>query len=292
MKYSDGPAKMPIRMKVFLPTSLEDALGILRASPGAHVLAGGTDFMVEMNYGHRRPERILSLRFVDELRAWSREGATLVLGAGVRFADILSSEIATLSPALAQAARTVGSPQIRNTGTIGGNIATASPAGDTLPVLWALEAMVNIRSEKGERRIAIRDLVTGVKRNELAKDELITSISIPVADGPQEFLKVGRRNAMVIAAASLAFACNRSERRIACALGAVGPTIIRCTDAERFVGERVDWERLMVPSERDRVKFGELCSEATLAVDDHRSTARYRRHAISVMACRAVARMS
>ena len=277
-------------MKVSLPNSLEEALDTLRAEPGTHVLAGGTDFMVELNYGQLRPEKILSLRFVDELRAWRREGSTLVLGAGVRFSDILNSEISALSPALAQAARTVGSPQIRNTGTIGGNIATASPAGDLLPVLYALDAVAYLRSADHARRVAVSDLVTGVKRNGIADDELVTSISIPVADGPQEFLKVGKRNAMVIAAASLAFVCNRRERRIGCALGAVGPTVVRCIDAERFVEGKINWERLSVRDERDRSRFGELCSEAASPIDDHRSSARYRRHAISVMARRAVAR--
>ena len=192
-------------MKVLLPTSLDEALGALHSDPGMHVLAGGTDFMVEVNYNQRRPRAILSLRFVDELRAWHRDDGMLVLGAGVRFTDIMETEIAKLAPALAQAARTVGSPQIRNTGTIGGNVATASPAGDSLPVLSVLDAVVNLKSASRERSVSISDFVTGVKSTRLAPDELITSISIPVADGPQEFLKVGKRNAMVIAVAKPGF---------------------------------------------------------------------------------------
>ena len=173
----------------------------------------------------------------------------LVLGAGVSFTDIMETEIAMLAPALAQAARTVGSPQIRNTGTIGGNVATASPAGDTLPVLSALDAVVNLKSVRRARSFPISEFVTGVKKTRLARDELITSISIPVSDGPQEFLKVGKRNAMVIAVANLAFVCNPERRHVACALGAVGPKIIRCTDAENFIRERIDWRRRRV---RDR----------------------------------------
>ncbi len=277
-------------MKVLLPTSLDEALGALHSDPGMHVLAGGTDFMVEVNYNQRRPRAILSLRFVDELRAWHRDDGMLVLGAGVRFTDIMETEIAKMAPALAQAARTVGSPQIRNTGTIGGNVATASPAGDSLPVLSVLDAVVNLKSASRARSVSISDFVTGVKKTWLAPDELITSISIPVADGPQEFLKVGKRNAMVIAVANLAFACSPERRHVACALGAVGPTIIRCTDAEGFIRERIDWSRRRVRNREDLVRFGEMCSAAAMPIDDHRSTSRYRRHAISVMAQRASAR--
>ena len=277
-------------MIVSLPTSLNEALGVHFLEPDMHVLAGGTDFMVEMNYNQRRPDAILSLRHVDELREWHRKDGMLVLGAGVRFSDIMETEIAMLAPALAQAARTVGSPQIRNTGTIGGNIATASPAGDTLPVLSALDAVVNLKSVHRARSFPISEFITGVKKTRLARDELITSISIPVADGPQEFLKVGRRNAMVIAVANLAFVCNPERRHVACALGAVGPKVIRCTDAENFIRERIDWRRRRVRDREDLVRFGDMCSAAAMPIDDHRSTSRYRRHAISVMAQRAAAR--
>ncbi len=277
-------------MKISLPTSLDEALGALHVEPGMHVLAGGTDFMVEMNYNQRRPGAILSLRHVDELRAWHKDDGTLVLGAGVRFTDIMETEIAMLAPALAQAARTVGSPQIRNTGTIGGNVATASPAGDSLPVLSVLDAAVNLKSARRARSVSISEFVTGVKSTRLAPDELITSISIPVADGPQEFLKVGKRNAMVIAVANLAFVCNPERRHVACALGAVGPTVIRCTEAESFIRERIDWRHRKVRDRGDLVRFGDMCSAAAMPIDDHRSTSRYRRHAISVMAQRAAAR--
>ena len=216
--------------------------------------------MVGVNYNQRRPEAVLSLRFVDELREWNRDDGMLVLAAGVRFSDIEETEIAMLAPALAQPARTIGSPQFRNTETIGGNTATAPPAGNTLPFLSALDAMVNLNGVHWARSVPISEFVAGVKKTRLARDELIMSISNPVADGPQEFLKVGKRKAMVIAVANLAFVCNPERRHVACAFGAVGPTVTRCTDAENFIRERIDWRRRRVRDRVDLIRFGEMCS--------------------------------
>ena len=165
-------------MIVSLPTSLNEALGVLFLEPDMHVLAGGTDFMVEVNYNQQRPEAILSLRFVDELREWHRDDGMLVLGAGVRFSDIMETETAILALALAQPARTVGSPQFRNTGTICGNVATAPPAGNTLPVLSAPDAIVNLNGVRRARSVSISEFVTGVKKTRLALDELIRRSAI------------------------------------------------------------------------------------------------------------------
>lgn len=275
---------------VSLPTTLEQALQTLNHNPQAQVLAGGTDFMVEMNYRHRRPAAVVGLRAVEELRGWRREDNSLVLGAGLRHADMLQPELASLAPALAQAARTVGSPQIRNSGTLGGNIATASPAGDLLPVLSALDAMVTVASVRGSRSVPICELVTGVKRTSLETDELILSVTVPVAAGPQEFLKVGKRNAMVIAVANLALVADLSARRVACALGAVGPTVLRCPEAEAMLCERIDWERGCIDDPGVFDQFATQCAEVARPIDDHRATAAYRRHVISVLARRALAR--
>ena len=277
-------------MNISQPSCLQEALRALKTAPGTGILAGGTDFMVEVNYGHRRPDSVLSLRFIDELRHWHRADSTLVLGSGLRFADIVSSEIADLAPALAQAARTIGSPQIRNAGTIGGNIATASPAGDAIPVLAALDAVVNIKSIDRERSIAISEFITGVKQTTLADDELVVSVSIPVAAGPQEFLKIGKRNAMVIAVSNLALVTDRNRQKVGCALGAVGPTIIRCKAAEQFIEKRIDWDGGTSLDASDCVRFGELCAQAAQPIDDHRSTASYRVRSVSIMAQRAINR--
>ena len=150
--------------------------------------------------------------------------------------------------------------------------------------------MLNLKSVRRARSFPFSEFVTGVKKTRLARDELITSISIPVANGPQEFLKVGKRNAMVIAVANLAFVCNPERRHVACALGAVGQRSSGCTDAENYIRERIDWRRRRVRNREELVRFGDLCSSAAMPIDDHRSTSRYRRHAISVMAQRAAAR--
>ena len=273
-----------------MPATIRQAVEMLHQAPGSDILAGGTDYMVAVNYGHCSPHSVISLRAVDELRGWRRNGDFLVLGAGLRFADMLKPEFAKLSPALAQAARTVGSPQIRNTGTLGGNIATASPAGDSLPVLAALDAVVEVASVAGRRSLPISQFITGVKRTALAEDEIIVNVTVPAAAGAQEFLKVGRRNAMVIALASLALIVDDKAKRVACALGSVGPTVIRCSEAEEMVSQKIDWDRMRIDDPRIVDEFAALCAFAARPIDDHRSTADYRRHAVSVLARRALAR--
>lgn len=277
-------------MTVAVPKSLGEALGLLAEDPQAHVLAGGTDFMVEVNYGHRQPDTVVSLRRVDELRGWRREGDTLVLGAGLRYVEMMASDLAGLAPALAQAARTVGSPQIRNTGTLGGNVATASPAGDTLPVLAALDAVVTVASTDGERSVPLDELIVGVKRTTMEPHELITAVRIPVAAGPQEFLKIGTRNAMVISVASVALVVDLNRHTVACALGSVATTPRRCTEAEAMVIDEIDWELGRIDDPRVYETFGSMCAAAASPIDDHRSTADYRRHGVGVMARRALMR--
>ena len=277
-------------MTVVVPKSLGEALGLLAEDPQVHVLAGGTDFMVEVNYGHRQPRTVVSLRTVDELRGWRREDDMLVLGAGLRYVEMMASDLAELAPALAQAARTVGSPQIRNTGTLGGNVATASPAGDTLPVLAALDAVVTVASNDGERSVPLDELIVGVKQTTMEPHELITAVRIPVAAGPQEFLKIGTRNAMVISVASVALVVDLNRRSVACALGSVATTPRRCTEAEAMVINEIDWNVGRVDDPRVYETFGTMCAAAASPIDDHRSTADYRRHGIGVMARRALMR--
>jgi CO/xanthine dehydrogenase FAD-binding subunit len=275
-------------MTVVLPTSIEEAVGAL-ADPESQLLAGGTDFMVEVNAGHRRPQTVIALDRIVELKSWVRDGDIVRVGAGVTYTQMLQPELARLVPALAQAARTVGSPQIRNAGTIGGNLGTASPAGDTLPVLAALEAVVEVQGPAGRRRVALRDFVIGPKRNSLAAGELVVAVDLPVLRGHQEFRKVGVRNAMVIAVASMAFAVDEDGRTVRCALGAVGPVPLRAADAESWLAARIDWERHTVHDPADLERFGELVAQASRAIDDHRGTATYRTHAVGVLARRAAA---
>jgi CO/xanthine dehydrogenase FAD-binding subunit len=274
-------------MTVTAPSALRDALAALADEPDSLVLAGGTDLMVQINEGHRSvgSAPVLAVAGVPELREIRRDGDELVVGAGVTYSELMAEPVATLAPALAQAARTVGSPQIRNAGTIGGNLATASPAGDTLPVLVALDAQVEVASATARRTLAVGGFLTGPKATALAPGELIVSVRIPVARGPQEYLKVGVRNAMVIAVASLALVVDRDAGTVGVGLGSVGPTPLPAPDACAWLETRDDWRDDTVARE-----FASLVSAAARPIDDHRGRASYRRHAIEVMARRALRR--
>jgi CO/xanthine dehydrogenase FAD-binding subunit len=276
-----------IDMSVFVPSTLDEALRALADTPDATVLAGGTDLMVEFNDGHRRPEVIVAVNRVAELRTWRHDGTTLRLGSGITYAEIEREPIATWAPALAQAARTVGSPQIRHAATIGGNVGTCSPAGDGLPVLAALDAIVELTSLSGVREVPFAEFMVGPKRTARRPGELITAVTVPVADGYQGYSKVGVRNAMVIATASVALAVQNG--RVAIALGSVGPTILRCPEAESLATANADIEAGHLSAEVV-VECGELVRAASRPIDDHRSSAAYRRHAVGVLAGRQLRR--
>ncbi|HEY8526447.1 MAG TPA: FAD binding domain-containing protein [Acidimicrobiales bacterium] len=278
-------------MTTVLPRTLPEALSALADEPGLTVLGGGTDLMVDLNYGRRRPAGVLALRRVAELRRWWVEGDEVVLGAGTTYTDLLDPELARLVPGLAAAARTVGSPQVRNAGTIGGNLGTASPAGDTLPVLVALDARVELASAAGRRTVAVADFLVGPKRTALAPGELVVAVRLPAAAGPQEFLKVGVRNAMVIAIASCALVVDLDRRRLGCALGAVGPVPVRDRSAERWLTARIDWDGRRLSHQSVLEGFGRRMAGASQPIDDHRAPAAYRRHAVEVLARRALERV-
>ena len=277
-------------MPVTVAERLDDALAALRA-PDTTVVAGGTDILVDLNFGRRRVASVVAIDRVRELRH-SESGARTRVGSGVTYTALLHDPATPV--ALREAARTVGSPQIRNAGTIGGNLATSSPAGDTLPVLAALEATVVLRSVDGERRVAFRDFMTGPKKNVMRRDELVVAVEWDDAGRAQTFLKVGTRNAMVIAVASLAFVIDRARRRVGIALGSCGPTIIRATEADRFVTDLLGesgWDRPLRASDAARAEVGRLVAAAARPIDDVRGTAAYRRHVLSVIAGRALARV-
>ena len=275
---------------VTIARTLNAACAALAADPGALVLAGGTDLMVEVNRGGRTVGDVVVIDRVPELQGWDREGDVLRLGASLTYAEMADPALASLVPALAQAARTVGSPQIRAAGTIGGNLATASPAGDTLPVLAALDAEVEIRSHQGHRTVPLDEFVIGVKANDLAPGELIAAVRVPVLDGPQEFLKVGPRNAMVISVASLALVVDRVGRTVRVGLGSVAPVPLRAIEAEVMIAARLDWVGGRSPTIQDVERFAELVADATRPIDDHRGSADYRRHSVGVLARRALVR--
>ncbi len=278
-------------MTVLVPVSVDDALAALQSKPGSTLLAGGTDYLVQVNFGHSRPADVIALRRVTQLRNWHRSGDTLTLGAGLTYTDFLDPELASMVPALAQAARTVGSPQIRNAGTLGGNVATASPAGDTLPVLIALDAEVVLQSaERGVRRVPLREFIVGVKRTVRESDELIVEVDVPVLAGGQEYLKVGTRNAMVISVAGVALVVDRVGQNVRCGLGSVGPVPLRCPQAEAYAATEIDWSAMSIHAGA-LGEFGRLAALAASPITDHRSTAEYRRHVVGVCAARALERV-
>jgi CO/xanthine dehydrogenase FAD-binding subunit len=277
-------------MSVLIPTTLAEAVDALTGEPSSMILAGGTDAMVEINGGHRSPQAVIAVGRVAELRTWTHDvtTATLRIGAAVTYAELEGPHFQGWVPALSQAARTVGSPQIRHAATLGGNVATCSPAGDGLPVLAALDAVVHLVSSVGVRDVPFAEFMVGPKRTTLRPGELIEAISVPVFSRWQGYAKVGVRNAMVISNAGACLAID-DDGGLRLALGSVGPTIIRCSDAESFAGSVVDHVGRSV-TEGDAAEFGRLAAAAARPIDDHRSTAQYRRHAVSVLSRRLLRR--
>jgi CO/xanthine dehydrogenase FAD-binding subunit len=273
-------------MQILQPDTWREALEMKAAEPEAKPIAGGTDVMVELNFDRIRPAAMLDLTRVPELTEWESDDGRLRVGAGVTYARLIG-ELGDRLPGLAIASRTVGSPQIRNRGTIGGNLGTASPAGDGLPPLFASAAEVELASTSGTRRVPIAEFVTGPKRNCMAPGELIAAYTLPPAGGPQQFAKIGTRNAMVIAVCSLGLALWPDERRVTACIGSAGPTPIRAMDAEAFIAGVLDeqglWESRALISESAVTRFGELVELAARPINDVRGTAAYRHHALRVL---------
>ena len=279
-------------MEFFRPATWADALALKAERPGARAIAGGTDLMVEINFDRSRPDALLDLTGISELAEWSADGPVIRLGAGVSYTRVIG-ELGDRLPGLAIASRTVGSPQIRNRGTIAGNLGSASPAGDAHPPLLADDTVVEAASVRGTRDIPIRDFYTGVKRSALAGDELIAAVRVPVADGPQQFSKVGVRNAMVIAVCSFAIALHPPRRSVGTGFGSAAPTPRPATAAEDFLAaelaDRGLWESRGPLAESAIRRFGELVAQAAAPIDDVRGTAAYRRHSLAVLARRTLA---
>ncbi|MCE2818536.1 MAG: FAD binding domain-containing protein [Ilumatobacteraceae bacterium] len=275
-------------MPVLIAHTISEATEILAENPDATILNGGTDLMVEVNFNHRHPSSVLLLRNVPQLREWSIDSSqqTITIGAGVPYAAMETGAIAAAVPALAQAARTVGSPQIRAAGTMGGNLGTCSPAGDTLPVLSALEATIHLSSQDGERIVPFGEFMVGPKKNSRLQHEIITAVTLPITGRRQGYSKVGVRNAMVISVASACFAVVDDTPRLA--MGSVGPTILRAVKAEKFLTEATT--NLNIISDEIAREFGQIASTEARPIDDHRSTAQYRAHAIKVLASRLAVR--
>lgn len=272
-------------MEFLRPTTLAEALAAAAEYPDAVPIAGGTDVMVELNFDRHRPERLLDLNQVAELYERGTENGRTRIGAAVSYSTIIAEYGKTL-PGLAMAARTVGSPQIRNRGSVGGNLGAASPAGDSHPPLLAADAEIEIASAHGARMVPAERFYLGVKRNALEPGELVTAVHLSPADGPQQFSKIGTRNAMVIAVCALGLALHPSRGGVGVGLGSAAPVPKRAADAEQFLAGELDWEHPKPLSEAVRARFGELVSAAADPIDDTRGSAAYRKHAISVLASR------
>jgi CO/xanthine dehydrogenase FAD-binding subunit len=274
------------------PTSWADALAVKSAAPAALPVAGGTDVMVELNFDARRPDTLLDLTRISELAGWDADDGRIRLGAAVTYSQLID-QLGGRLPGLAMAARTVGSPQIRNRGTVGGNLGAASPAGDCHPPLLAAGAEIEVASVRGTRTISADDFYTGVKRNALQPDELIRAIVITPPAGPQQFSKIGTRNAMVIAVAAFSLALHPGTRTVGTGIGSAAPTPRRAPDAERFLaaalGDAGLWDSKGDLPEPVIGEFSRLVRQAARPIDDVRGTAAYRRHALGVLAARTLA---
>jgi CO/xanthine dehydrogenase FAD-binding subunit len=275
-------------VQILAPDTWEEALALKAEHPDALPIAGGTDVMVELNFDRVRPQAMLDLTRVAELREWGAENGRLRVGAGVSYTRIID-ELGDRLPSLAVASRTVGSPQIRNRGTVGGNLGTASPAGDALPPLYVADAEVELASVEGTRRVPIGEFVAGPKRTCAREDELIAAFVVPAAAGAQQFAKIGTRNAMVIAVCSVALAIWPERRAVKVCLGSAGPTPLRAPQAEEFIAGAIDWDSLAPIADAQLVRFGELVAAAAQPIDDVRGSAAYRRHALAVLGRRAMA---
>jgi len=276
-------------VEILVPDTWEQALAIKAAQPEAVPIAGGTDLMVALNFDRARPQAIIDLTRVPELRDWEADDGRLRIGAGVTYTRLIE-ELGERLPGLAMASRTVGSPQIRNRGTVGGNLGTASPAGDGLPPLYVSDAEVELASATGTRRLPVAEFVIGPKRQCAREDELIAAFHLPAATGSQQFAKIGTRNAMVIAVCSLALAVWPERRAVCACIGSAGPTPIRPQEAEAFIAGVLEeeglWEGRGALSGAALERFGQLVAAAAAPIDDVRGSAAYRRHALGVLARR------
>jgi CO/xanthine dehydrogenase FAD-binding subunit len=278
-------------MEFLRPSTWAEALEAKTAHPDAVPIAGGTDVMVELNFDRHRPGVLLDLTRIDELAEWSIVDGRVRLGSGVTYSRIID-ELGDVLPGLAMASRTVGSPQIRNRGTVGGNLGAASPAGDSHPALLAAHADVEVASTRGTRQVPVAEFYTGVKRNALEPDELISAIWITPPSGPQQFSKVGTRNAMVISVSAFGLALHPDRKTVGTGIGSAAPTPRRAREAEDFLAGELDaadlWEsRAELPQNLAR-EFGDRVRAAASPIDDVRGTAAYRLHSLAVMARRSL----
>jgi CO/xanthine dehydrogenase FAD-binding subunit len=278
-------------MEFLRPATMAEALEAKAEYPRALPITGGTDVMVEMNFDRQRPTALIDLTGIPELAEWGTDGDRVKIGAGVSYTRFIS-ELGGRLPGLAMAARTIGSPQIRNRGTVGGNLGAASPAGDSHPALLAADATIELQSPQGTRLVEAERFYVGVKRNAARSDELISAVYVTPPSGPQQFSKIGTRNAMVISVAAFGFALHPERKEVRTGIGSVAPTPRRAYEAETFLAAALDdaglWDSRGELPEGLADEFGRQVSASGSPIDDVRGTAAYRLHSLAVMARRAL----
>jgi CO/xanthine dehydrogenase FAD-binding subunit len=266
----------PVR-KVLLPNSLSELWSCLKEAPEAPVFAGGTDLFVQMHQHQQEPPALIGLERISELQGVRKETDGLWIGACTTHSHLLNDpRIGQHLPVLARALETLGSPPIRNMGTLGGNICTASPAGDTLPPLIVLDAEVELCTARDRRVMPLRSFIVGPGKTRIERGEILTAVrvNIPVAYNLHHFEKIGQRKAMACAIASLAALIRRSPvgsiEAIRLAWGSVGPTVVTAPNVEAmFIGERLS------PTLLEKAAL--LVRQGVTPIDDVRATAGYRR---------------
>jgi CO/xanthine dehydrogenase FAD-binding subunit len=273
------------------PRTLAEAVEALAAAGavdgGADLLAGGTDLVPALRSGARRARPVVALRRVLELRVRGAGADTLTVGSGVTYTDLAGW---SLAPGLALAARVVGSPQIRNAGTVGGALGSANPRGDLATFLTAAEAEVLVASRSGQRALS----VPGFLASGCRPGELVTAVRLPRPAGPQTYAKIGGRQAAYPALVSCALLVDRIRGRVNCAIGGIAAVPLRPSAAEHFAAAEVDWPAGGgTRAAADR--FGTLVAEAAgrsapAVLDGPLAPLGYRVQAAGVLAARAFAR--
>lgn len=274
-------------MTVVRPTTLSEAVELRAERPELSPIAGGTDLMVDVNFGRVELSGVIDLTAVRELQGIDRDDRTIRVGAAHSMAEITDrlSDLAALAGAVA----TVGSPQIRSRASLGGNLATASPAGDSLPALLVHDAEVEVASVNGSRRTALGELLVAPGRTTLGDEELIVAIRIPRRAWRSRFAKVGTRNAMVIATCSVAVGVDTDSGAARLAAGAVAPTARRLPRSEGVLEQLASSAATPGRAALDDLEAAVRAEVAP--IDDHRSTAAYRTHATATLARRLAQRV-
>lgn len=271
---------------LLIPETVDEVVAARRAHPRAQIIAGGTDVMADLNRG-APPTGLVSLRAVRQLSGVHFDEGHWHLGAMTTVADLrANSELCSGATALGQATRSLGSRQIRNRATVGGNICGGGATRTLIPVLLAQDATVDVTGSEGSRRIALSQLLAP-EGARLSADEILTTVRFPASTGPQRFYRVGPRNAVCYATASVAVVVDEPTRSVRLALGGVASTAVRASAAEAIGCEGVDWQRRTVDDDVASA-FGAAAAQAADPVSDFVASADYRRHAVEVMARRAL----